>query len=195
MLQHRGAYGEADDLLRTSQRLYAAQLGPDHLAVLTIQVNRAALLYERGDLAASEVLFRRSLASQRRVLRPGNPRLGRSLALFAEVRLDQGAAGEAEAIAGEAAETLEAAFGPDHWMARDARFVRARAQAAQARYAEAEATFLARLAVQRAAGSAGTAETLGRIVELYEAWNRPEQAKTYRAEQERIAAPATETPP
>ncbi len=103
---------------------------------------------------------------------------------LARLLVTRGEPAMAEPLIREALATLHNAHGADHWLTADAGSVYGTCLAGLGRHAEAEPLLLAAYPVlkqERGERADYTRDALARIVELYEAWGKPEKAAEYRA--------------
>jgi len=104
---------------------------------------------------------------------------------LAVVNLESGDAIGAERRFREALRIYTAALGAEHSWTGEARALMGSAMASQGRYPDAEVELLAGLAVIDASRESGAPATrrrvLGRMIDFYEAWERPADAERYRA--------------
>lgn len=158
-------------------------LGDQHPDVADGQNNLAWVLQARGDHAAAEPLYRASLAMKRRLLGDAHPGVAQGLNNLASLLVARGdPQGCARAI-DEALAIYRAVLPAGHWRTRNAESVRGACLVGLGRHAEAEPLLLESypvLEAERGADSVYARDALRRIVELYQAWGRPEKAEAYR---------------
>jgi tetratricopeptide (TPR) repeat protein len=92
----------------------AEKLRPDAIETARLQGDLAAVLREQGRLAEAEPLIRRSLATRRARLPPGDPWIASGVENLALVIGRQGRLEEALALAEEASAIRTRALGPNH---------------------------------------------------------------------------------
>lgn len=184
LLVTRQAFGEAEQLYREALGVHRELYGPGHPRTLMIMNNLAGILNRQGRHAELEVLSRRMLALQQEHRPPDHWRIGdahRSLGSFLASR---GRLREAEAEHRAALRIFQAGLGEDHPWTANQRSLVGEVLARQGRRAEAEPLLLRGLADLRASdredAAAWAAEAAARVVELYEAWDRPGEAARYR---------------
>lgn len=97
-LHDLGRWQEAEQHYRAAERLVAASTGEDSLDFAIQLNNRAALEEDRGDLAAAEPLFRRSLAIRRGVLPANDDSVLRAEMNLGRLLLRSGQIGPARAL-------------------------------------------------------------------------------------------------
>jgi len=177
LLEAKGARAEAEKLYREVLAMRRKLLGGDHPSVATSLNNLAFLLLAEGRLAEAEPFAREALSiakkrdSKRAVL-------DRNLAA---VLVGQGKGREAEPLAQEALAIFRAA--KSSWRVPDAESVLGSCLVAEGRFAEAEPLLLGSYSILKASpeGAHYAPAALQRIVDLYEAWGRPDRAAPWRA--------------
>ncbi len=182
--QGQGELDAAERLFREALALRREVLTPDHALVANSLSNLAALLQEKGEHASAEPLYRESLAILRQKLGDRHPWVGFSLSALTSLLITVGEHAEAERQAREAAVILRATLPEDHWRIRYAESMRGACLTALGRYEEAEPILMASyrsLKTQQGDGSPYVRKTLERLVDLYEAWGRPDRAAEYRS--------------
>lgn len=146
--------------------------------------NLAAMLRDKGDYEKAEDLFLQSLAKRRKLLGDAHPEVGASLHDFALLLYLKGKCDEAEKTEREAIDTYLKSLKPDHWLIHQSRSDLGACLIKLKRYPEAEEQLLAGYAGLKAGRGAQHAQTqraVGRLIELYEAWGKPQIADSYRA--------------
>jgi hypothetical protein len=140
-----------------------------------------------GRWAAAEPLRRERLAWGRKNLPPRGPALTGVLAELGMNFLNQSKWAEAEPVLRECLAIREGAI-PDHWLRFNAMSLLGGVLTGQGKYAEAEPLVVggyeglkAREATIPPPGEPRLPEAAARVVALYEAWGKPEQARAWRA--------------
>jgi serine/threonine protein kinase/tetratricopeptide (TPR) repeat protein len=181
-LLEQGRLDEAQDLFTRSLEA-RNRLGPDNPFALASREGLARVVAARGDLAAAETAFRQVLDARRRSgFASGLPASATLLGL-GEVLLARRQTAEAEPMLRQALELRLAALPAHHWQVAEARGALGACLTAQQRYGEAEPLLVQALADLRGRPDAG--RVAARLVRLYEAWGRPDEAQAYRG----LAAP------
>jgi len=177
-----GQLDAAEALTRRVLELRRQLLGEDHPDTIQSLDNLAVLLAERQDYGPAEEHMREVVARSRQSLGEAHPEFAVSLMNLGQVLSLRGNHAEAEALFREALQVRRQAL-PE----ADERTVRAARQLAQClvaqqRFAPAEQVLAEALEqTQRAAGDHRTCATLvAALIELQEAWGRPEQAAAWR---------------
>jgi serine/threonine protein kinase/tetratricopeptide (TPR) repeat protein len=187
----RGHDDEAERLFKQALVGYRARLGAEHPITITIR-NRLAALYNAGGRhAEAEPLLREAVGEARKKKdRVDSSSESRALALLALNLLRQMKYADAEDFARESL-AIRAREEPDAWTTFNARSLLGGALLGQKKYADAEPLLLAgyegmkqRDATIPEVGKIRVTEALERLVQLYEAWDRPAQAKHWRKELE-----------
>jgi eukaryotic-like serine/threonine-protein kinase len=174
----------ADTLLEQAAEINARIHGPDHAQTLTILGNLAGRYRDRGDYTRAEPLYREVLR-RRRSAYPADS-MGHAVQMhgLGWSLTELGRPDEAELILREAMQILvNSGHDRTSLLHHVASSTLGRALAAQQRYAEAEP--LLRNSYAWAAEHAPHPNfipfMLARLIDLYDAWDRPELAAGYRA--------------
>ena len=183
-----GRTAEAIALHEATLKLMEAKLGPDHPDTLTSRNNLAAAYESLGRWAEAEPL-RRDVAGPPPQDRPSPtaPSWPATWPRSAPNLLEQARWSEAEPVLRECLAIREKAI-PDDWTRYNAMSLLGGALLGQGRYAEAEPLIVpgyegmkARAAKIPAPAKPPCPEAAERVVRLYEAWGRPEQAAAWKA--------------
>ena len=178
-----GDLEEAESLYRQALDIARRAYGEQHPNVARTMNGLAVVLQNRGQLAAAEPLLLHSLRIQREHLGPEHPGVGAALALLAKLRLAAGDPEPAENLVREALRIFHLRLPPDHSHFDLAEQILGGSLAAQGRFEEAEALLTQsfdRIRSRRGEQDLESREARTRMVSLYEAWGRPEQAEAYR---------------
>jgi len=175
----------------TAQRYYLESLkisrrlsGEGHPDVARTTQNLAIVMRYLGDYAEAERLYRKALGSHRARLGEEHAEVGLTMQNLASTLTLQGRPEESLELVLEALEILEAALPDGHSWRLAARSVLGESLTALGRYAEAEETLLATYALVRTGlgdEALMTVKVRERLIQLYEAWGRPEEAAVIRA--------------
>jgi hypothetical protein len=141
-------------------------------------------LWDQHESAEAESLLREALALRRKVLPGGHPEITKTLTLLGWVLAETEKTGEAEPLLGEALTVRRHALPADHWLTAVTANILGGCLTVRGRYAEAEAVLLSigRTPAPVPDFLAGRIPGIAaRMVALYEAWGKDEQAATWRA--------------
>jgi tetratricopeptide (TPR) repeat protein/tRNA A-37 threonylcarbamoyl transferase component Bud32 len=187
------AYRRADRLDRSIAlseevfKLGTAWLGPDHPDTIGYRQSLADAYVVTGRCSEAEAMLRDVLPRRRKAEKPDSPLLAMDLAALGLSLLEQSRWPEAEAVLHECS-TIREKAAPDAWSTFDARSMLGGSLLGQGRYVEAEPLILSGyegmkareeklpLMAKRRLAKAGE-----RVVRLYEAWGKPEQASAWKA--------------
>ncbi|MFO0888896.1 MAG: serine/threonine-protein kinase [Isosphaeraceae bacterium] len=179
----REAEALADETLETHRRL----LGAVHPGTLASLNTLASIRRSLGKREESEAIFKELLDARRRAQGPGHPEVARTLRDLGQTQLELGRPTEAELRLRDALAIHEKTR-PDGWERFDAMVLLGAALAGQRKYAEAEQRLLSGYEGLRAREPSipvpsrdSIAAAARRIVDLYTAWGRPEQAAAWKA--------------
>jgi serine/threonine protein kinase/Flp pilus assembly protein TadD len=177
-------YSEAEQLFReileTSHKAFAQT---DMITLLAVG-NLANVLKRTGRYEEAEPLCLKALELRRQVLGEDHPYAIDSLKGLGLLRAHQGRYEEAEKLLTESLERRRRVQGPEHKRAIRNMVHLGWVYTEQQRYSEAETLLLDAFELSyRVLGPLDkvTIESIGKIVELYEAWGKPEKAEEWRA--------------
>jgi serine/threonine protein kinase/Flp pilus assembly protein TadD len=189
LLQALGRLGEAEALYRQSLEAYRDVRGPEHRVTLSIQNNLAMVLLDQGKLDEAELLFRDTQRLGRKAYPAGHPFLGYCLLGLGRTLAEKGQAAEAEPLLREAVAICRKGLPKGFWVTGQAESLLGGCLAAQRRYAEAEPLLLSGYEVMKAARATPARrlhQAADRLVKLYEAWGKPEQAAAWRKKRDAV---------
>jgi tetratricopeptide (TPR) repeat protein len=180
-------FAEAEPLCVQVVEVSRRVLGEEHPDTLIRMSNLAALYRNRGRLADAEPLFVKVLAGRRRALREGHPNTLASMNNLAVLYQSQDRFAEALPLLRESL-TAREKVEPDAWTTFSTKAMLGATFLGQKQYAEAEPLLLAgyaglkqRVATIPAMYQRLLPETATRLVELYTAWGKPDEAEKWRA--------------
>ncbi len=186
VLERQGKLPGAEALFRKAVEIGKKHLGDDHPEVVIYLSKLAGILHQQGKLDEAAVIEREGLAILRK--RSGNedPTVANSLAILTATLLANGKFAEAEPLARECLAIREKTT-PDDWQASNARSLLGGSLLGQKKFAEAEPLLLSGYEglKQRgdkipASGKSAQRETAQRLVQIYEATDRPAQAAEWK---------------
>ena len=184
---HAGRTAEAVALCEAALRVQEANLGAHHPDTLMSRGTLAEAYEALGRSAEAEDLDRGTLARRRKTVPASSPLLAGDLARLGRDLLNQARWSEAEALLRECLAVLDKAA-PDDWEHDHAKSLLGGALLGQGRFAEAE-----RLVVTGYEGMNAREKRIPvpmrsrllaaamRVVQLYETWNKPDQAAAWKA--------------
>jgi serine/threonine protein kinase len=193
--QQMGRPNDAVPLFEQVLTLRLNVLGADHPDTLGSMrylslAYRASHRSARGEPAKALPLVNDFLASQRKRLAPGAPELGEHLARAGYLLLSSGAFGEAESILRECV-AIRQEHSPDHARTFNARSMLGGSLLGQKKYTEAEPLLVQGYEGMKQRESTIPAQNRGllvdaleRLVELYDAWEKPDKAAPWRTKLE-----------
>lgn len=158
-------------------------LGEGHVSTMTYTNNLAQALRQAGQLAEAEPIFRRLIALRRQKEGAGATGTLVSMSNLGLLLLQREAPAEALPLFQQAVDGLRVALPPNHWMVGVALLNLGRCQTALRDYAAAEATLQnahAQLAESLGPTHERTNKARTALADLYEAWARPELARSWR---------------
>ena len=183
--QNAGRLTEALPLFRESLDARRARMGPDHPATF-VAMNNLALAYQQaGRLAEAIPLLEQALKGRRARLNPTHPDTLLSMDNLARAYLS-GRPGEAERLSRECLAIRERQA-PDDWPTFETCSLLGGSLLGRKAFAEAEPLLLrgyeglkAREARIPAPARKRLTQARGRIIRLYEAWDRPDQLAAWK---------------
>jgi serine/threonine-protein kinase len=181
-LRETGDLAGAENLYRQAIEVWEQKYGKDAPSVAFPLANLGAVLREQGEYEEAEVLLRRSLAIRRRALAPGSTDLGWSLNNLGLLLVRKGEPQEAELYFRESLDLYRSLS--HHWRTAETRTLLGEALMEQGEYEEAESLMLEGYIFLRdelEPGHRRTRDALDRLVRLYQAWEKPQQAAYYRS--------------
>jgi serine/threonine-protein kinase len=184
LLLAKGDYAAAESLYREALAMFGKLMGEEHPEVANTMTNLARTLHDQGDYEAAEPLYRQALDLRRKKLPAGHPDIAYSLIGLGRLLSDKGTPRDAEPLLREGLDIRRKAFPTGDWRTAEAESVLGGCLAALHRYDEAEPLLVesyATLKAKRGERNNLTQQTLKRLIDLYEAWGKPDQAAQYRA--------------
>jgi serine/threonine protein kinase len=175
-----GAERTRRELLDMSRRSF----GDDHPRVASSMANLGVVHLRKSEYAAAESLLRAAVTMNRRQLGSEHRETARILRDLGETLHRDGRLDEAEAIYSESLAITRRVLGDDHPEVAMVLHPLGRARKDRKDYAGAEPLLTEALAIRRARLGPShplTLRIVRELVELYEAWNKPQRAAHYRA--------------
>jgi tetratricopeptide (TPR) repeat protein len=181
-LDDAGRTAEAVELGRASLQIRRDRYGPEHTAVANGMMTLAQWLADTGANEEAETLLRDALAMRERLLGAGHPDVALSRLALANHLADDGRMDQACGLGDGIVTVLGDALGADHWRVAVARGLEGACLLAAGRLEDAEASLLKsleRLEAETGARADLKRQTLRRLIQLYEEWNRLGDAQKY----------------
>lgn len=184
-VSERGDLAAAEAMFREAVEIGTASLGAEHPDNAGRLANLAFVLRQRGKLSEAAATYDEALRLSRQALGPEHPAVARQEVGLARVELDAARPAVAEALLRHALAVQQAAYVADDWRLGSTESLLGEALVRLSRPAEAEPHLLRALAVLQVRPDAQALETRealanrSRLVALYRAWGRPEQAAAY----------------
>lgn len=200
----RGAWAPEPDSLKNAAALFDkvrveanADLpeGDRRWAIVTdLMMAWGYTVWQTPHEALSESSWREALAIQRRELPPNHPDIAKTIGLLVGVLNRQHRADESEALIRESVKALYKVYDKDAYAVAVAEGMLGETLAAQGRFAEAEPILLrSHEKIVAVVGETNwvALESYTRVIQMYDAWGKPEKAAPYRAALTRAAATCT----
>ncbi len=190
-----GRIAEAIGLFEQAYEQRAKRLGPDHPETLNTLASLAATLEAAKQFDRAVAVCRALLDAQARKAPTGHPDRANALALLGTCLLEAGQPAAAEPVLRECL-TIRDKKRPDDWALFNTKSLLGGALAGQQKYAEAEPLLLAgyegmasRARIIPPQGQMRLQEARERLVQLYDAWGKKDQAAVWRRRRELAASP------
>jgi hypothetical protein len=184
--QAAGRLPEAITLFEETMRRRQAKLGPDHPSSLNTMNNLANAYREAGRLVDCLLLHEQALKGLRDKVGLDHPRTLNVMNNLAVAYRDAGRLAEAEDLLRKAL-SIRRRKSPDDWRTFDTGSLLGGCLLKQQKYAEAESLLVegyegmkGREAAIPSPKKSTLAQSAARIVQLYDAWGKPEQAAQWR---------------
>jgi len=183
VLKKLGKYDEAEQLLRQELAQQRQLFGENYSFLITMR-NLAKLLQDKGSYREAGALYREALIRGRKLSGDAHQSVGWNLHDLAVLLYLEGQYAEAEKTERQAIDIFQKSFKPDQWWIRRSRSHLGACLVKLNRYPEAEEQLLPAYAGLKATfgeQNEDTRKTVSHLIELYEAWGKPEKADPYRA--------------
>jgi len=181
-LYRKGEYDEAEQLFLEALGMNRRLLGSEHPEVSTNMNNLALVLRSKGSYEEGEDMFRQVLEMDRKFLGENHPYIAITLNNLGGLLVNKGAHEEAEQSFREAIAVFKKTFPENHWQIANANSLLGGCLSKLRRYSQAEKLLVESHSIikkQFGASHRRTIAALKRIIELYEAWKKPDKAAEY----------------
>lgn len=185
MLRDLGDYEAAKPIYEEALSLSRKNFGADHPTTMKSQSGLANLLAEQENYQKAESLLQDVVSVRRERLGDEHPLLAQSLYELASVQYRAGGYESAARLSQEALQIQQVTLPEGHRRIALTQSLLGACLTDQQRYTEAEPLLdksYASLSAQRGPQDKDTRQALQRLVNLYEAWEKPEKAALYRVE-------------
>jgi len=179
-----GNLKEAAPLLEKALEGAKKELGEEHMNTANFKIALAVLRTKQGDYKGAELLFDQALRNMQGRLDDNHPELLKTKSYFGVLRREQGLYDEAEKILSDVIESQSKKLSEDHPDTLESKHELALLYIRQVDYEKAEPLLLeaatgriAKLKLQHPK----TQDSIRALIELYEAWNKPDEAEKWRA--------------
>ena len=201
VFQRQGALAEAEAVIREELAIIRKTSGNENRVVEALLFQLAGVLRDQNKLAEAEAAYREELAVERKLSGNESLSVANSLAEMTRFFLAQGKDAEAEPLARECLAIREKKT-PHQWLTFTSQCLLGRALLGQKKFTEAEPLLLSSYEGMKqmeekipAGGRAWLKEALERLVQLYDATGRSEQAAEWRKKLAEFNQPAAEPRP
>jgi serine/threonine-protein kinase len=183
MLHYRKKdYAKAEPLLREALTLHRELVGNESADVAAALNNLALVLTSKGDYAGAAQLLRQAVDINRKVLGPEHPDVASNLNSLALALQKVGRHQEAEIYLRGSVEIWRKNYPDDHFLIATTRNLLGGCLTEMGRYAEAEPLLTLSYAIilkQFGPDHPRTRAARNRVVQLYQAWGKPQRAAAY----------------
>ncbi len=189
LLLEKGDYEEAGRQLSRALAVRRDLLGSEHTLVAVVLNNLGVALQARGRSEESERIYLEALEIRRTLLGEKHPDVAATEINLSSLLISSGRFEEAERLGRRALATFRESK-PGHWRIAHAQSVLGSCLAGTQRLVEAEALLLESypiLVETKSECTRYTIDALARLIDLYEAWKRADEAETYRAQLKRCS--------
>ncbi len=184
LAQDREDDATAERLFREAMEMRVSLVGPEHPDVAFHMSNLARVLHHEGRLEEAEGLYRRAIEIRGKTLPAKHPLIAMTSTWLGMLVLERGDPGAAEPVLRDAVEVMRGGLPAEDWRTAEAESHLGGCLAKQRRFEEAEPLVLEGYeGLDRKRGSSfwRTRAALDRVIDLYDAWGRQEEAATWRA--------------
>ena len=182
VLKEEGRDEEAIELARQALQAQQSAFGEENPEIATTMLVLGQWLGEKGQPEEAETLLQGAVDMRKRLLGDTHPHVMVARVALGDLLVDQGRTDEGCTLSAGTLDALSEALGEDHWRTAVARSLTGACQAAHGEREAAEESLLRSLEELRVQGGVKAVhkkQTLARLVELYEAWDRPEEVNKY----------------
>ncbi|MFQ5462486.1 MAG: tetratricopeptide repeat protein [Phycisphaerae bacterium] len=183
MLKEQDRYAESERQFRRAIALYRSKKGHDHWYVASGLNNLGWLLYDMKDFSSAQTHFEDALAIYRKNLGDRDAHTAEAMVGLGLTRLARGDASGAQRHLEQAVDVLRDNFPKEHWRIAFAQSAWGESLTALARLDEAEPLLTSSyqtMSDQRGPSDRYVLVALGRVIAMYEVWNKPDKAEAYR---------------
>jgi eukaryotic-like serine/threonine-protein kinase len=183
LLTNRGAYAEAETVLRESYATYRKVLGDDSSSVATIRRDLGRVYFLKGDYSSAEAQYRKALDLSLKFFPREHPIVVGVKAALGLTLTRLGRAAKGEPLLREALTIRKKLLPSENVLIPFTESALGECLTAEKRYAEAEPLLIHGyngLKSKLDGGDRRAIEARQRLVKLYEAWGKPNQAARYR---------------
>ncbi len=180
----RDRYEEAEKLFGEALPIARRRLREDHPVTLRLVNTLAVLRTKQRQYDEAETLFDEALKGRQRELGEDHPDTLETINDLGLLHRAQEHYQEAEKLLTEALQGRQRKLGPDHPHTLASRHELGMLCLAQSQYEQAESNLLKAFSgrkIKLGPEHPYTVETLNQLIKLYEAWDKPDEAKTWRA--------------
>jgi tetratricopeptide (TPR) repeat protein len=176
--------GDLEAAIETQREALALILPGNFLDRVSLEQTLAGFYKEAGDVGAMEEWYRDSLAQTRTAMPARSLAVGFSLGTLGRFLLEQERYSDAEPVFREVLEIAQVALPDDHWLLSDSKSSLGQSLIGQERFKEAERLVVnayLRMKDDKFVPVENLSWALERVIILYTAWEKPDEAARFRA--------------
>lgn len=184
LLRSQGDYARAEPYYREALRLYRKNLGDDHLFTAIVLSNLAYNVHAQDQYDQAEPMYREALEKMRAVRAEDDPGLAIVLVNLGRLLLDRHAYQDAEPVLREGLTIQQKKLSDGHVQTLQTQMLLGRCLTALQQYDAAEPLLLDSYGVlNEKSGDQDpyTVQALDLLIDLYQAWDKSDQAEVYQA--------------
>lgn len=181
-LESQKKYSAAEPIFREALAMRRKLLGNEHPHVAWTLYNYAYLLYQKGDYDEAIRLSREVVAMRTKTLPDEHPILAATLQVLGMSLMQQGNPASAQPLLRESLDLRNKTLSDDHWLIGSSQSILGNCLAKLGRFTEAESLLLAgytNLKKTMGKDHERTQEALQWIINLYQAWGKPDMVERY----------------
>ena len=183
VLEAKGEYDRAEAALQEAITIWHDLFGEEHQALASSLNNLGLVKASKGELEEAERVYREALAMRRKLLGNDHPHVAFSLTRLGKLLIIKEAQQDGEKILKQSLGILQKSYPQGHWRIAETESVLGLCLTSLGRFEEAEPLLLRGYSVLKdkcGARNKRTKEALIRIIDHYEARDKPKEAAKYR---------------
>ncbi len=183
VLEAQGEYARAEAVLQEAITIWHDLFGEEHQLLASSLNNLGLVMVSKGELEEAERIYREALAMRRKLLGNNHPHVALSLTRLGKLLILKEASQDGENILRQSLGILKKSYPQGHWRIAETESVLGLCLTSLGRFAEAEPLLLRSHSVLKekcGERNKRTKKAIIRIIDHYEACDKPEEASKYR---------------